>query len=94
MTIAGKRVEKRHIKGPIGVRGRNSDNCLIEEKLGWKPSEPLSAGLAVTYEWIERQVLAKAGYAPSAGPDSVSQLRPRERARVEAPEPRRYAMQS
>ena len=61
MAIAGKRLEKRHITGPLGVRGRNSDNRLIEEKLGWKPSQPLSAGLAVTYEWIERQVMSNSG---------------------------------
>ena len=61
MAIAGKRLEKRHITGPLGVRGRNSDNRLIEEKLGWKPSQPLSAGLAVTYDWIERQVLSNSG---------------------------------
>ena len=46
MVIAGKHLKKRHIKGPLGVRGRNSHNRLIEEKLGWKPSQPLSAGLA------------------------------------------------
>jgi nucleoside-diphosphate-sugar epimerase len=63
MTIAGKRLEKRHIPGPLGVRGRNSDNRLIEEKLGWKPSEPLSSGLALTYEWIERQVLVSSASA-------------------------------
>ena len=61
--IAGKRLEKRHIPGPLGVRGRNSDNRLIEEKLGWRPSEPLSSGLALTYEWIERQVLASSASA-------------------------------
>jgi nucleoside-diphosphate-sugar epimerase len=61
MAIAGKRLEKRHITGPLGVRGRNSDNRLIEEKLGWNPSQPLSAGLAVTYEWIERQVISNSG---------------------------------
>jgi nucleoside-diphosphate-sugar epimerase len=61
MAIAGKRVEKRHITGPLGVRGRNSDNRLIEEKLGWKPTQPLSDGLAVTYEWIERQVMSNSG---------------------------------
>ncbi len=58
MAIAGKRLEKRHIPGPLGVRGRNSDNRLIEKKLGWKPSQPLSTGLAMSFEWIERQVLA------------------------------------
>ena len=55
MQIAGKRVEKRHIPGPLGVRGRNSDNRLIREKLDWAPSQPLTAGLETTYSWIERQ---------------------------------------
>ena len=56
MKIAGKDLVKKHIPGPLGVRGRNSDNRLIEEKLGWKPSQPLEAGLKATYEWIRRQV--------------------------------------
>jgi len=54
--IAGKRIDKHHIPGPTGVRGRNSDNRLIEETLGWRPSQTLTAGLERTYEWIERQV--------------------------------------
>lgn len=54
--IAGKTIEKNHVPGPLGVRGRNSDNRLIEEKLGWAPSATLRAGLEKTYEWIERQV--------------------------------------
>jgi GDP-D-mannose 3', 5'-epimerase len=58
MEIAGKRLEKRHIPGPLGVRGRNSDNRLIREKLGWAPSQPLRAGLEITYGWIERQLHA------------------------------------
>jgi GDP-D-mannose 3', 5'-epimerase len=53
--IAGKRLHKNHIPGPTGVRGRNSDNKLIESKLGWKPSATLRSGLEKTYEWIERQ---------------------------------------
>lgn len=60
IAISGKSLEKRHIPGPLGVRGRNSDNRLIEKKLRWRPSEPLSAGLAVTYGWIENQVLSHA----------------------------------
>lgn len=56
MKIAGKTVHIDHIEGPLGVRGRNSDNKLIREKLGWTPSEPLDAGLAKTYEWINEQV--------------------------------------
>jgi nucleoside-diphosphate-sugar epimerase len=59
--IAGKRIEKNHIAGPLGVRGRNSDNRLIRERLGWEPRSPLRAGLEVTYRWIEAQVGAKAG---------------------------------
>lgn len=54
--IAGKTVHKNHISGPTGVRGRNSDNRLIQEKLGWQPSQSLRAGLEKTYEWIEQQV--------------------------------------
>jgi nucleoside-diphosphate-sugar epimerase len=53
--IAGKTIEKNHVPGPLGVRGRNSDNRLIAEKLGWAPSATLRAGLEKTYEWIERQ---------------------------------------
>jgi GDP-D-mannose 3',5'-epimerase len=58
MRIAGKRLEKRHIPGPLGVRGRNSDNRLIREKLGWAPSQPLVKGLEITYAWIARQLHA------------------------------------
>jgi len=54
--ISGKKIEKDHIPGPLGVRGRNSDNQLIEEKLGWRPSQSLREGLEKTYEWIELQV--------------------------------------
>lgn len=54
--IAGKTVRKRHIPGPTGVRGRNSDNQLIRRVLGWEPSQPLVAGLERTYQWIDRQV--------------------------------------
>jgi GDP-D-mannose 3', 5'-epimerase len=58
--ISGKKVGKKHIDGPIGVRGRNSDNQLIQEKLGWKPTQPMETGLRKTYTWIEAQV-KKAG---------------------------------
>jgi GDP-D-mannose 3',5'-epimerase len=54
--IAGKTIHKHHIDGPLGVRGRNSDNRLIEQKLGWKPSAALRQGLESTYGWIERQI--------------------------------------
>jgi nucleoside-diphosphate-sugar epimerase len=54
--IAGKTIHKNHIPGPTGVAGRNSDNRLIQEKLGWAPSQTLRAGLEKTYEWIEQQI--------------------------------------
>lgn len=57
--IAGKNIKIKHIDGPLGVRGRNSDNDLIYEKLGWKPNKKLYDGLEKTYEWIEEQVKNK-----------------------------------
>ena len=56
MDIAGKKLTIKHIDGPLGVRGRNSDNTLIKEKLGWAPSEPLRVGMEKTYKWIAEQV--------------------------------------
>jgi nucleoside-diphosphate-sugar epimerase len=56
MEIAGKKLTIKHIDGPLGVRGRNSDNKLIKEKLGWAPSLPLRTGLEKTYAWIREQV--------------------------------------
>lgn len=58
MSIGGKKLELRHIPGPLGVRGRNSDNRMIREKLGWAPSRTLQAGLEVTYHWIAEQLEA------------------------------------
>ncbi|MDB5459538.1 MAG: NAD-dependent dehydratase [Caulobacteraceae bacterium] len=58
--IAGKTIHINHIAGPTGVRGRNSDNRLIKERLGWAPSQSLVTGLEKTYEWIERQVMRNA----------------------------------
>ena len=51
-----KNLPIRHIPGPEGVRGRNSDNSLILEKLGWEPTIRLNDGLKLTYEWIKRQL--------------------------------------
>ncbi len=59
--IAGKRIELRHVPGPLGVRGRNSDNRRIRARLGWAPSRPLREGLEKTYAWIERQVRGLGG---------------------------------
>jgi GDP-D-mannose 3', 5'-epimerase len=58
--IGGKKIRKRHIDGPTGVRGRNSDNRLIRAKLNWSPSTILADGLRPTYEWINRQVMRNA----------------------------------
>ena len=56
MSFDGKGLPIRHIPGPEGVRGRNSDNALILEKLGWEPTIKLADGLKVTYEWIKGQL--------------------------------------
>lgn len=59
MKIAGKNLPLKHTQGPEGVRGRNSDNSLIEKVLEWKPSIPLAVGIEKTYKWIKEQVEAK-----------------------------------
>jgi nucleoside-diphosphate-sugar epimerase len=61
MEIAGKKLDIEHIPGPLGVRGRNSDNRLIKNTLGWAPSLALRDGLEKTYAWVEAQVLRKRG---------------------------------
>ena len=58
IAISGKRLMLRHIEGPIGVRGRNSDNALIRSRLNWSPSKTLKSGLERTYDWISSQVEA------------------------------------
>ncbi len=58
-NIAGKKIKKNHVNGPVGVRGRNSDNRLIKSVLNWAPSQPLIKGIEKTYEWIEYQVKNK-----------------------------------
>jgi nucleoside-diphosphate-sugar epimerase len=57
-AAAGIAVRKKHIDGPMGVRGRNSDNTLLRDVLGWEPRISLENGLAETYSWIEAQVRA------------------------------------
>ena len=56
IDISGKNLTIKNISGPTGVRGRNSDNKLIEEKLDWVPNYPLYEGLIHTYEWIRKQI--------------------------------------
>ena len=52
-SIANKAIAKNYVPGPVGVRGRTSDNRLIRDKLGWTRTTTLSAGLVRTYGWIE-----------------------------------------
>jgi GDP-D-mannose 3',5'-epimerase len=56
IRISGKNIQIRNIDGPTGVKGRNSDNKLIFEKLNWKPTQPLYDGLVKTYDWVNKQV--------------------------------------
>lgn len=56
--VADKTIHKKHIEGPTGVRGRNSDNNFIYEKLGWRPTTKLIDGIRETYKWIDEQVQA------------------------------------
>ena len=58
--VAGKDVSKIHIDGPLGVRGRNSNNDLIREELGWDYSQTLEEGIRITYNWIKEQIDGKA----------------------------------
>ena len=66
MGIAGKKLTIHNIPGPQGVRGRNSDNRLIKEKIGWEPKLTLRQGLEQTYPWILRQVQVLRGMAQVA----------------------------
>lgn len=58
IDISGKTLNIHHIEGPQGVRGRNSDNDLIREKLGWNPNFDLKSGTTNLYHWVEEQVKA------------------------------------
>jgi len=59
IKISNKKLSIKHIPGPVGVRGRNSDNKLIREKLDWEPKQSLKIGMEKTYKWIEKQVTSK-----------------------------------
>ena len=54
--FSGKNLRLKHISGPLGVRGRCSDNDLINERLGWQPSWPLIKGMKITYDWIDSEL--------------------------------------
>ena len=57
--VAGKEIKLNHIPGPLGVRGRNSNNDLIKEKLNWNYEMTLEQGIKKTYSWIKKQIEAK-----------------------------------
>jgi nucleoside-diphosphate-sugar epimerase len=73
MEIAGKKIRLRHIAGPQGVRGRNSDNTLIREQLGWAPRASLRDGLVSTYGWIHSQIRSTAALGPHGSHFPASQ---------------------
>jgi GDP-D-mannose 3', 5'-epimerase len=56
INLSGKDLYIKNIEGPLGVRGRNSDNKLFKEKMGWEPTLPLFEGMKRTYKWIKQQV--------------------------------------
>lgn len=56
IKISGKNLKINNIDGPVGVRGRNSDNKLLREKLAWEPTQKLQTGITETYKWIDTQV--------------------------------------
>ena len=70
-NAAGTSIVKEHVPGPQGVRGRNSDNTLLREVLGWEPMISLEEGIARTYRWIEAQVASKRGAAPAPAEEAL-----------------------
>jgi GDP-D-mannose 3',5'-epimerase len=62
MSVRNKNLDVVHVPGPLGVRGRNSHNALIKEKLGWEPKYSLKEGITWTYNWIEEQVINDKAY--------------------------------
>ena len=68
--VANKKIEKNHIDGKLGVRGRNSNNDLIREKLGWDYEQTLEEGIKKTYGWISYQISKELyGVPPYDDPD-------------------------
>jgi len=71
--IADKTISKKHIPGPLGVRGRNSDNALIREVLNWDYEQNLETGLIKTYEWISNQIHTKTNSQSQSGAQAYLQ---------------------
>ncbi len=76
MDIAGKNLTIKHIPGPLGVRGRNSDNRLIKEKLNWAPEFGLRSGMEATYTWIADQVRMASGGGPALDSSAPTDVNP------------------
>jgi len=76
MGIARKKLKINMLRGPQGVRGRNSDNRLILKKLGWQPTRPLVEGLRNTYSWIESMVKQVNQTESDLGAIEVEELSP------------------
>ena len=74
--VAGISIVKKHVPGPQGVRGRNSDNTLLRSVLGWEPEVSLDDGMALTYSWIEDQVKASIDSSRHAGTGRVADQAP------------------
>ena len=71
MRIAGKHLHLKHVAGPLGVRGRNSDNRLIRQSLGWAPSQPLEEGIRATYQ-VDRRANS---HTASRGDNRIDSIR-------------------
>ena len=63
MSVRNKKLDIVHVPGPLGVRGRNSHNKLIKEKLNWEPRYSLKEGITWTYNWIEEQIINDKAYS-------------------------------
>jgi len=74
MSFEGKNLPIKHIPGPMGVRGRNSDNTMIKAKLGWAPSIPISVGLKKTHAWIKEQIQKEGGVETASKAYSTSEV--------------------
>jgi GDP-D-mannose 3',5'-epimerase len=75
--VARKDINIRHVPGPVGVRGRNSDNHMIREKLGWASKQLLRAGIESTYTWVAQQVVKKHGRNCWPAPTDLDQAKVR-----------------
>ena len=71
--VSNKKIEKNHIEGPLGVRGRNSNNDLIREELGWDYEQTLEEGIRKTYNWILMQVTKDKIFVEEPQPENILQ---------------------